>query len=123
MGILFDTVLVSASLVSDVLLKKASRQEIGVLAFLMVCKGFFLFDNKLTTRNFSGDPELKSIIQLLCSSILKKRLRYYTFGQLERLEQVHAKLVELKATVGSVVSLILNHDPSASLFEEILNLN
>ena len=49
-------------------------------------------------------------------------MRYYTFGQLQRLGDVHEKLIQLGATVGSVVSLILKHDTSKSLFDEILEL-
>jgi len=47
---------------------------------------------------------LKSLIQVMAASVLKKQVRYYTFGEVEfaaRLENVYKLLVDKKVTVGT----------------------
>lgn len=95
--------------------------EIGAQDFSTVREKISIAYSR-TNLYLAGDPELKSILQLLCCSIAGKKMRYYTFCQLQRLGDVHEKLIQLGATVGSVVSLILKHDTSKSLFDEILEL-
>ncbi|KAI9193663.1 cytosolic poly glycohydrolase [Polychytrium aggregatum] len=58
---------------------------------------------------FNGDPQLKSLLQLMAASVAKRQLFYFTFGDYElcsQLRAIHTGLKEQMVTVGQLYDWI-----------------
>ena len=71
----------------------------------MKSRNFLIVEEKTNCSTFSGDPELKSVIQLMAAAENNRDLLYFTFGDEKLRDQIfetYSLLVDNSITVGTL---------------------